>query len=79
MKPIKSGVEGYPIPSDYVFPPAGTSCMGYDNETLVIRFPTGSGLQKYHYLLTVDVINGVINPNQTANAAPAWSLRTRVR
>jgi len=61
----------------YVFPPAGTACMGFDNSTLVIRFPRGAGLLVSNYTMHVDVINPKAATNATLDGV--WSFETRVR
>ncbi|KAF4676477.1 hypothetical protein FOL47_006115 [Perkinsus chesapeaki] len=79
MKPEASVIPGYEIPEDYVFPPVGTTCRGSDN-VLTIRFPAGAGLQRYRYLMRVDVINAKSNANRSIIDAdpPFWTFRTRV-
>lgn len=64
---------GYP--SDYVFPPAGIECFGYNNASVTIRLPTGTGLLINSYTLEIDVNNPGYHPNGTNE----WSFITRVR
>ncbi|KAF4748497.1 hypothetical protein FOZ63_028627, partial [Perkinsus olseni] len=79
MKPEASGIPGYEIPDDYVFPPVGTTCGGSEN-VLTVRFPPGAGLQRYRYVMRVDVINAKSNANRsiTDTNPPFWSFTTRV-
>eukprot|EP00931_Biecheleriopsis_adriatica_P064212 TRINITY_DN39027_c0_g1_i1.p1 TRINITY_DN39027_c0_g1~~TRINITY_DN39027_c0_g1_i1.p1 ORF type:complete len:2314 (+),score=334.39 TRINITY_DN39027_c0_g1_i1:107-7048(+) len=67
-----TAVQGYDV--GFVFPPEGMSCTGYDNASVTIRFPDGSGLLRNNYTLEVDVINPGYQPNSTI-----WSFITRVR
>ncbi|EER20353.1 hypothetical protein Pmar_PMAR010088 [Perkinsus marinus ATCC 50983] len=79
MKPEASAIAGYEIPDDYVFPPVGTTCGGSDN-VLTVRFPQGAGLQRYRYIMRVDVMNAMsnVNPSITNSSPPFWSFTTRV-
>lgn len=63
----------YDVSSD--FPPEGMGCTGYENETVVVRFPNGKGLLRNNYTLEVDVRNPGYHPNGTNE----WAFITRVR
>mmetsp|Transcript_65594 Transcript_65594/g.170338 ORF Transcript_65594/g.170338 Transcript_65594/m.170338 type:complete len:2438 (+) Transcript_65594:84-7397(+) len=67
-----SANTGYP--SGFVFPPAGTTCMGFGNSTVIVRLPDGAGLLKNSYTLEIDVENPGYRPNGTY-----WEFFTRVR
>jgi len=68
-----SSSSGYP--SGYTFPPDGTTCTGFDNESVVVRLPDGSGLLKNNYTLEIEVENPGYQPNST----DTWQMFTRVR
>eukprot|EP00747_Dinoflagellata_sp_TGD_P060396 gnl/TRDRNA2_/TRDRNA2_152016_c8_seq1.p1 gnl/TRDRNA2_/TRDRNA2_152016_c8~~gnl/TRDRNA2_/TRDRNA2_152016_c8_seq1.p1 ORF type:complete len:166 (-),score=22.05 gnl/TRDRNA2_/TRDRNA2_152016_c8_seq1:135-581(-) len=63
-------------PNTYVFPPIGTSCTGFDNQTVVVRMPDGYGLLRGNYTLEVDVTNPGYLGNGSNNE---WSFITRIR
>ncbi len=45
-------------------------------------FPSGSGLQMYNYVLKVDVLNAVYNPNTTgadSTVPPHWKMQTQAK
>lgn len=60
--------------SGFVFPPAGTTCQGFDNQSVIIMLPSGAGLLKNNYTLEVDVENPGYRPNITG----IWKFFTRV-
>jgi hypothetical protein len=61
--------------SDYVFPPPGTTCTGYDNSSFTIRFPNGIGLLRANYSMQINVKNPLFEPNISNN----WVFVSRVR
>jgi len=71
--PEDSANTGYP--SGFVFPPAGTTCTGFDNNTVVVRLPNGAGMLKNNYTLEIDVEN----PGYRLNGTDTWQFFTRVR
>jgi len=79
---IPSATEGA-YPTRFTFPPPGIECIGFDNNTVVIRMPDDSGLSNRHsggllrnnYTLEVDVLN----PKALPDAQPVWTFITRVR
>lgn len=60
---------------NYKFPPDGTECIGYNNNSVTVRFPPKAGLLRNNYTLFVDVTNPEFAPNVTTQ----WSFVTRVR
>merc|ERR1719163_2130611 len=60
---------------NYKFPPEGTECIGYNNNSVTVRFPNGYGLLINNYTFSVDVTNPEFEPNVTTR----WSFVTRVR
>eukprot|EP00913_Durusdinium_trenchii_P001778 g1648.t1 len=67
-----TSTRGYDI--GFVFPPEGMTCRGYDNASVVVRFPNGAGLLRNNYTLEIDVSNPGYPPNATQ-----WSFITRIR
>ncbi|CAE8590604.1 unnamed protein product [Polarella glacialis] len=74
QKTVPTTNQGYDV--GFTFPPAGMTCTGYDNATVSIRFPDGSGLLRNNYTLEVDVMNPPYQPNATT--IQPWSFITRV-
>eukprot|EP00930_Biecheleria_cincta_P055124 TRINITY_DN41486_c0_g1_i1.p1 TRINITY_DN41486_c0_g1~~TRINITY_DN41486_c0_g1_i1.p1 ORF type:complete len:2351 (-),score=301.60 TRINITY_DN41486_c0_g1_i1:61-7113(-) len=60
--------------SSQKMPPDGMTCSGFNNATVVIRFPDNAGLLRANYTLEIDVQNPAYQPNGTT-----WSFITRVR
>jgi len=55
-----------------VFPPEETECIGFDNETLIVRFPQGFGMLRDNYTIMVDVFNPDEEPLDNT-----WLFETR--
>ena len=72
LKAISSSIPSYPVPPSHVFP--NLDCVGFNNETLIVRFPKGSGLGRFDYELTVLVVNA-----KSASQASDWTVFTRAR
>jgi len=62
------------VTSSQPMPPEGMTCWGFNNATVVIRFPDGAGLHIDNYTVEIDVQNPGYRPNGTR-----WSFITRVR
>ena len=70
---ILSGEDGEPV--DASFPPTGTACEAFGNETVIVNLPFGYGLTPAWYRLTVAVVNAASNPG---NVAQSWLVKTTV-
>jgi hypothetical protein len=55
-----------------VFPPEETECVGFDNETMIVRFPQGFGMLRDNYTIMVDVFNPAEEPLDNT-----WLFETR--
>lgn len=72
LNAVSSSIPGYPVPASHSF--RNLDCVGFNNETLLVRFPRGSGLGRFDYELTVLVVNG-----KSASQASDWTVFTRAR
>jgi len=71
--PEDDGTSEYP--DTFTFPPAGITCTGFDNASVVVRLPNGNGLLRNNYTLDIDVDN----PGYAPNGSNIWMFETRVR
>jgi hypothetical protein len=61
--------------NEFVYPPPGTTCNGFNNRSLVVTLPDGAGLLRNNYTLEISVMNPAYIPT-TPNI---WEFITRVR
>ena len=70
FRTISSSLPDYPVG-----PPLDVSkvgCRGFNNETVIIRFPRGMGLHRFNYELKVLTVNA-----KSADGTTDWSIQTR--
>lgn len=65
------------------FPEPRTQCIGFGNNSVIVRFPPGTGLLWNDYIMVVEVINPKLPiiencTNLVADAKNTWTLITRV-